>query len=224
MKRLFNRKNYTREVLLILAVALIWNCGSYALARLIAGSWRHYDMTTAIDRLIPLVPWTIIVYFGCYLFWGVNYCLCAMQDRTSRDRFFCADALAKLVCFALFLLVPTTNVRPEIIGETMWDHLMRLLYRIDSADNLFPSIHCLVSWLCWIGVRKRSDIPAVYRRFSFVATVAVCISTLTTYQHVIADVFAAVLIAEACYYFAGCEKVRDVYSAMIGKMKKLLRV
>lgn len=42
---------------------------------------------------------------------------------------------------------------------------MRLLYWIDAADNLFPSIHCLVSWLCWIGVRRRRDIPYGYSFF-----------------------------------------------------------
>ena len=29
---------------------------------------------------------------------------------------------------------------------------MRVLYRVDEADNLFPSIHCLTSAFCFIAV------------------------------------------------------------------------
>lgn len=40
---------------------------------------------------------------------------------------------------------------------------MRFVYAVDAADNLFPSIHCLVSWFCYIGLRGRRDIPVWYR-------------------------------------------------------------
>ena len=131
--------------------------------------------------------------------------------------------LAKAVCFLLFLLIPTTNVRPEITGKSVWDALMKLLYSIDAADNLFPSIHCLNSWLCWIGVRKNREIPAAYRYFSLVVAVAVCISTLTTKQHVIADVIGGVLLAELSYLIAGRQKVCALYSAGISKLSNRLR-
>ena len=179
-------------------------------------------MITSIDRLVPFLPWTISVYWGCFLFWGINYSLCAAQGGKERDRFFCADALAKGICFALFLLIPTTNIRPEIIGETIWDALMKLLYSVDAADNLFPSIHCLVSWLCWIGIRKRKDISILYRHFSLVMAVAVCISTLTTRQHVIADVMGGVVLAEISYFLAGYQKVCEYYSAGISMIKRKL--
>lgn len=212
------------ENTLILLLAFFWNIGVYSGVRLITGSWPHYDMTTCIDELIPFVPWTVWIYFGCYLFWVVNYVICVKQKETERDRFFCADFLAKGMCLLLFLLVPTTNVRPVVQGETIWDMLMRLLYQVDSADNLFPSIHCIVSWLCWIGVRKRKDIPIVYRVFSFVVAAAVCVSTLTTKQHVIMDVFVGIMLAEVCYYAAGLPKVVRLYSGLISKIKQLLKI
>ena len=179
-------------------------------------------MTTAIDKLVPFLPWTVSIYFGCYLFWCINYYLCAVQERPERDRFFCADTLSKGICFVLFLLIPATNIRPEIVGDTVWDILMKLLYQIDAADNLFPSIHCLVSWFCWIGVRKRKDIPVLYRYFSLAMAVAVCISTLTTRQHVIADVIGGVALAEVSYILAGYAKVRRYYSNSIFLIKSKL--
>ena len=85
-------------------------------------------MTTGFERKIPLLPWTIVIYFGCYVFWAVNYFLCAAQDTRERNRFFLADLFAKGVCFVLFLVLPTTNVRPEIGGNGVFDQMMRFLY------------------------------------------------------------------------------------------------
>ena len=219
MKMILKTKHNFRETAFILALTILWNEAVYLGARQIAQSWHHYDMTTYIDRLVPFLSWTVSIYFGCYLFWCINYYLWATQERTERDRFFCADFLAKGFCFLLFLLIPTTNIRPEVTGDTVWDNLMKLLYRIDAADNLFPSIHCLVSWFCWIGVRRRKDIPMLYRHFSLAMAVAVCISTLTTRQHVVADVVGGVALAEASFLLAGWAQICKVYTTGISWIK-----
>lgn len=216
----FLKNNKRTETLLVLLLTVVWNQSVYYGARWITGSWKHYDMTASFDSLVPFVPWTIIIYFGCYLFWAVNYYLCAIQPQEERNRFFCADVLAKTICLLIFLLLPTTNIRPEIVGNSVWDNLMRLLYQIDAADNLFPSIHCLVSWFCWIGVRKRKEIPWAYRYFSLIAALAVCISTLTTRQHVMYDVFSGILIAEGCYFLSGFAKIRAPYTYIISVLLK----
>lgn len=211
-----------KERILVCLLALLWNEVVYIGARWIARGFHHYDLTLSIDALVPFLPWTVSIYFGCYLFWAVNYYLCAKQADAERDRFFCADALAKSVCLLFFILLPTTNVRPEITGNELWDMGMKLLYSIDAADNLFPSIHCLNSWLCWVGVRKNKAVPFIYRWISFVLAVAVCITTLTTRQHVIADVISGVFLAEVCYCITGREKVRNVYGSMISFLKRKL--
>ena len=94
-------------------------------------------------------------------------------------------------------------VRPEIEGTTVFDWLLRLTYFFDAADNLFPSIHCFVSWLCWIGVRGKKEIPKWYRIVSLLMAVFICISTLTVKQHVIADVPAGIALAELSYFLSG---------------------
>ena len=215
MKRNLKLLSATSEPVILLALAFIWNLIAYTGARMIAFSWPHHDITTALDQRIPLVPWTVLIYFGCYAVWGINYYLCAMQDKPARDRFFCADTISRIVCFVIYLVFPTTTVRPEITEGGVWGGLMKLLYWVDSADNLFPSIHCLISWFCWIGVRKRKDISAAYRWFSFVVALAVCVSTVTTKQHVLIDIAGGVLLAEICYYIAGFAKVSAVYGRFV---------
>lgn len=222
MKLNLKKKPEFIEIILLCALALFWNEVAYLGGRWIAQGWYHYDLTLSIDAFVPFLPWTISIYFGCYLFWAINYYLCAKQPEAERYRFFCADVLGKVVCFLVFLLLPTTNVRPEITGNGLWDMGMKLLYWIDAADNLFPSIHCFNSWLCWAGVRKNKAVPAVYRWLSLVFAVAVCISTLTTRQHVIVDVISGIFLAEVCYCIAGLEKVRNIYGSFISWIKRKL--
>ena len=69
--------------------------------------------------------------------------------------FFTADLISRRVCLIIFLAYPTTNTRPVIEGSGFWDLLAGWLYSIDAADNLFPSIHCLVSWFCFLGIKDQ---------------------------------------------------------------------
>lgn len=199
------------------------NMLAYYGGRFLAKNLPHIEMETAIDRMIPLVPWTLSIYFGCYVIWIINYILIAREDRESVCRFFAADVVARLVCFVFFLCLPTANVRPEITGDGFWNEGMRFLYQMDNADNLFPSIHCLTSWFSYIGIRGREEIPRWYRAFSCAAAVAVFLSTLTTKQHVLADVAAGVLLAEITWWAAGHTRLADSYKKMLGKLYNLGR-
>ena len=192
--------SYGRRPLL---TALILNMSVYWGARLIAGRWPHFILETAIDRTIPLLPWTVTVYFGSFLFWAVNYILAVRLSKDRAWRFLAADALGKLTCFVLFLALPTTNIRPDLPASGLFAPVMEFLYAVDRPDNLFPSIHCFNSWMCWAGVRSRQEVPAGYRAFSLVMTLAVAVSTLTTKQHVLADAAAGVILAEACWQILG---------------------
>ena len=189
------------------------NALAYDGTRLVTANMVHYNLSNRLDDQIPLIPWTVVIYFGCYVLWIVNYILGCRQERKTAFRFISADFLAKIICMICFVIFPTTNVRPIISGNTIWDVGMRLLYRMDAADNLFPSIHCLTSWFCYIAVRENDKIPLWYRRFSAFAAVLVFISTLTTKQHVLIDVVAGVALAEGCYYFVKKSKFALKYES-----------
>lgn len=198
-----------------LILAFSFNTAVYAGARLIAGEWHHYNIESSLDREIPFWPPAAAVYLGCYLFWIVNYILIARQEKEEVCRFFWSDFLSRIVCFVFFLLFPTTNVRPFVEPEGFWNQVMCWLYSIDAADNLFPSIHCLVSWFCYIGIRGKKDIPVWYRGFSLIMALMVCVSTLLTKQHVIVDVIGGVLLAEICFYAGKKKEVPNFYRRLL---------
>ena len=89
-----------------LSAALAMNLISYSAAKLLISGRPHSDLTIGIDSFFPFIPWTVVLYLGCFLFWAVNYCTCSLSGRPGSDRLFCADILAKTVCFLLFIPRP----------------------------------------------------------------------------------------------------------------------
>ena len=175
-------KALSKENLLLLLFSAPFNFAIYYLARYLAKARYHYCLLTPIDEMIPLIPWTIIFYWGCYVVWVINYCY-----------------IGETICFIIMIIFPTIMPRPEILGTDFFSRMVNAQYTIDAADNLFPSIHCFVSYLCWIGVRNNPNIPKWYQNTSFVLAILVFISTLTVKQHVIVDVFASVIVAQIAY-------------------------
>lgn len=188
------------EKALGLITLLLLNCVVYWGAMAINSRRELLDITTVFDRWLPFDSRWVVVYLGSYLFWAVNYIL--LSQGTDWYRVMTAEIVAKLVCGAFFLLIPATNIRPENLGSGIWDRVMGAVYAMDQPTNLFPSIHCLESWICYRALGKRLDVPKWYRDFSAVFAVLVCISTLLTKQHVLADVLAGVFLAEGVLYFS----------------------
>ena len=217
---IFVRLGLPRWGWLGLFAAFAWNILVFVGTKPIIGSWRHYTMETPLDRAIPLLPWTLIIYFGAFAFWAVNYILTVRQGEDRARRFLTADIFAKTVCLVFFLALPTTNTRPPVEGESRWYAGMRFLYAIDTPENLFPSIHCLASWLCYIGVRRQKSVPLWYRIFSCAMAVAVFFSTLTTKQHVLADVAGGAVLAEISWLVAGHTSLPRRYGRMLERLSR----
>lgn len=183
-----------------LICCFLWNSLIYTGTQLAMKNAYHYDLTTDLDRKIPFVKEWVLVYVICFAFWAVNYILILREGREKWFRFMAADMLSRLVCGVFFIFLPTTNVRPEVTGDGFISWLMRFIYRMDMPTNLFPSIHCLVSWFCFIGIRKSTKVPGWYKAFSCVFALMVCASTQFTKQHYLVDVVAGLLLAELFWF------------------------
>lgn len=179
-----------------LLLCVIVNFSVYSGARLFYTDRVFHDLTSNLDDRIPVVPIFIVFYLGSYFFWIFNYILVSRVSKDNCYRLAISDLLGKLTCFIIYITYPTTNIRPDITTSGVFANLLKFLYNTDAANNLFPSIHVLVSWYCFVGLRNNKTIPAWYRYFSLFMAVMISISTLTTKQHVIVDVIAGVVLAE----------------------------
>lgn len=199
-----NKRSFvTKDLLVRIAAALAVNLAAYYGGRLLSAKAPHRCLETALDRAIPLLPWMIFFYWIGFIFWIVSYAQGMTLEKGGRGRFLTAHILGEIVCFLFFVLLPTTMARPAVEGRGLGAMLLRLTYRLDSADNLFPSIHCFASWLSWIGVRGDKRVPLKYRGLSLFLALAVSASTLAVKQHVAVDAAAGILLAELSYLAAG---------------------
>ena len=181
-----------------LGFSLLTNQLAYWLGRLLGQGRSHVNMACTLDAHIPFLTWTVIVYLSFFLFWFLMSCYFALRGGSEGERFFCALLLVNIGCFLFYVSV--------------WDAVLGSLYRVDAPDNLFPSMHCAISWLCWVAGRRKKDVPPVLRGFSLFAAAAICISTLTTKQHVLADLVAGIIFAEVGYWLSGAEQFSRLYS------------
>ena len=117
------------------------------LLQVLGWSLPMHDMTAAFDRAFPFSPVWVFVYVAAFPFWIYQYSVVAKESRSLCYRLVAADFAAKVICLLFFVLLPTHNVRPplETGGFTGW--AMRTIWLLDTPTNLFPSIHCFVSWL-----------------------------------------------------------------------------
>ncbi len=203
---------------LLPVIAFVWNQTVYNCSNLLVGNAPHYDCTTALDRITPFLPCSVLVYYFSFLYFAIVFLWIARRNRALAYRFFAADLLAKTICLPFFLLLPTTNVRPVVAGGSLWLDMVRLLYRMDAPTNLFPSIHCLLSWLCWLGVRDAPESTTGMKRAALLTAIAICASTLMTKQHVIIDVFGGIAAAELSYRLAESPRILRAYAGMADRI------
>lgn len=188
------------EILLPLIITFLVNSAVYWGAPELTGSRTFHDLSGPMDDFVPLIPEFLLIYFGCYIFWVVNYTIVAVREGEQKYRFFTADFYARIICLCFFVFFPTTNTRPELAGSGIFIEGMRFLYQVDAPVNLFPSIHCMASWFCCIGLRGDNRIPKWYKILSKVIAIAVFISTLATKQHVFVDIIGGVAVAEITWF------------------------
>lgn len=181
-----------------LILVLIANCTAYY-APMIARVHPKFDFSVALDSRIPVIPAFAYIYIAAFAFWTLNYIIICRQSRALTRRLCFADMFSKLVCVICFLFIPSTMAQPdsgELHGVGAW--LLKLIYLIDEPMNLLPSIHCLVSWLCFrpLLAREAKNVPTAYKAVSFLVAMLICLSTLYTRQHVILDWITGVAVAE----------------------------
>ena len=87
-----------------LIMALLCNFAVYSGCNALTRNWNLHSLAIPLDKQIPLIPWTIVIYFGCYIFWIINYILIYRRSREYAYRFFVADFLSRIVCLVFFML------------------------------------------------------------------------------------------------------------------------
>lgn len=210
-----NKKHMNRIIprytIVPLICALLLQFLVYDGAKLLMMGVPHYNFEYGLDLVIPFLPWTVSIYIGAFLYWVIAIVVILRGGKDNAFRFLCAHMVSLLVALVFFLFLPTTNTRSIPVGGGFWEWGMRLLYALDTPDNLFPSLHCELSWLCWRALRPVPGVSKFWKGFALVFTLLVFVSTLTTKQHILIDVAGGWLLAELAFLACGNRRFTGLF-------------
>lgn len=151
-------------------------------------------LETALDRAIPFVPASILVYSSVY--GAALIPLFVVRCPRLMRRAALAYAIVLTLAFGTYLIFPVSGVAlrppPAAIPEGFFGWGLRTTYAIDPPNNLFPSLHlasaALSAAIAWYARRA-------YGLLTFLGMLAIGVSTWTVKQHFVADSVAALVCA-----------------------------
>ncbi len=104
-----------------------------------------------------------------------------------------------IIIFAIYYFYPVYMLRQEYQGPLLADKLMRRIVGMDDPANCFPSNHCALATLGYIGV----EISSASRRVKYstlILTILVCLSTVLVGQHYWIDIPTGIAVSILTYF------------------------
>ena len=178
---------------------------AYYGSQFINKNYYAHDLTIPfIDNSVPLVTFFIVFYILSYPWWIISPIIVAHTNKKRFYNWIIALMICYVICGVIYIFLPTTITRPVIENKNVFDWLNNFIYLNDNPEraiNLFPSFHCLISWFCFIGVRKQKNITKGYRLLALIFAILICLSTQFVKQHYIVDLISGIVLAEVVFYF-----------------------
>ena len=175
---------------------------------------HNYLPMTWIDRHVPLVPYSVLIYISEYFYFAFVYILLRQHDNI--NKFLYSFFLLQVFSCTIFAVYPTVYPRENfpIPSDTpAW--LMATwawLRHVDTPGNCFPSLHVssvyLSAFAFWTDGQKK-----MFWVF-FIWSTLIAMSTLTTKQHYLADILSGLGLAILFYrWFHLKQEYQRVYGA-----------
>lgn len=157
-----------------------------------------------IDQLIPFCEYFIVPY----LFWFIYLILtaiyfvvfCKDDKEVKKISYSFITGMSIFLCVSLFF--PNGHMlRPSLYGDGIFISCVKFLYSIDTATNVFPSMHVFCSVAAAIALLRQNELTKK-RGFKLaieITTILIVLSTCFLKQHSVIDVFGALLLNGICY-------------------------
>ena len=201
-------------------VSLVLNMCAYFGTRLFTDSLYHYDWSIPLDHNLPLVPFFAIPYVLAYIPWIVGVIIIVRDNKELCYKIMTAEQIAKFICLIFFVFWPTEIIRPAITGDSFSECLTRLVYHLDEPNNLFPSIHCLLSWIVFRGTVKCKKTGIWIKIFMFAQAIIVFASVVLIKQHVVVDIIGGIAAVEIGIFVSEKLKLYKIYYSLEAYLKK----
>lgn len=186
------------KILLPLLIGLILSISFYYLDWRNALLWKSgvkfYILDTKLDLLIPFVPGFVWIYVLYYIFCFTP--IIVINNMDTFRRIALGYLLEGMISFIVFLFYPTRMIRPDIIGNSLSDKLLTIVYNTDPGFNVFPSLHVANSlFVALIFYRYNKKIGLVFLTIALLISVSI----FFVKQHYLVDFIGGAIEAVGVY-------------------------
>lgn len=180
-----------------MVVFVVWAI-LYFTAAHVTEPMKARTFSDSILERLPMKPELAAVYLGVHVFGLIPFCVLP-ELRLLRRHLLGAVLIVGLSAIA-WVALPVRLDRPPIPPENMtfgaW--LLRGVHGFDPTTNCFPSAHCAIAVYAAIGLRFGRSLRLFI--WGIITAIMICISTVLTRQHYVADVASGALLAAIAAY------------------------
>ncbi|MDR1206116.1 MAG: phosphatase PAP2 family protein [Peptococcaceae bacterium] len=162
----------------------------------------RYFVDMKIDDYIPFTPFFVIPYLSWFIYMAIVLSYFFIYSRADfiRAGFFILCGMSiSMLCYTLF---PYGNqLRPEIVGHSPAQRILRFVYDLDPPNNCLPSIHVLNTMGIHFAILRSPKFVHMKKLkfLSGVLMILICLSTVLIKQHSAADVILAAVLGMILY-------------------------
>ena len=188
------RRRYTTiAVVFYLVWVVLFVCEGFVAVRL-----PTHDLTTSLDRHLPVIPQFVWFYVLCYLFPFTP--ILVVRDWHRMNIALISVALCTLMAFVGHLALPVAFPRP-VLGTGYSDRFVQFIYENDfrpGAQN-FPSLHVAIAWTIYFACR-RQGLGALREAAVLAIACLIIASTVLIRQHLVVDLAGGTVLAFAVWF------------------------
>lgn len=198
MKEFYSKYNESIKKLLIFFV--VYMIGFLFLENRV--SYRMVYTDSIIDSYIPFNEYFVIPYLLWFLFIGLGFCYFVFIDQSGFQRTCFYLFSGMLIALLVYIIFPNgQSLRVNLNNDNIFQYLVSLIYSVDPAVNVCPSIHVYNSIMMMASLYKSEMFKE--RKWlvmsCFILTVLICMSTLLIKQHAFIDVICAIVLCIVIY-------------------------
>ncbi|MCS6993752.1 MAG: phosphatase PAP2 family protein [Anaerolineales bacterium] len=156
-----------------------------------------YNLKTALDAYIPIIPEFVIPYLLFLPFWAGAFLWAAMKmEETLFRALMTASIFATSIATLIYFVFPTYTERPLIEATDWAARFLQTLYSHDEVFNAFPSGHVLYTTLIALFGSLWKPRWSLWLHGSVALVIA---STLFTGQHHLLDPIGGLALGWGSY-------------------------
>lgn len=157
-----------------------------------------YDLTTDLDRVLPLIKIFIIPYMTLWFFLAFCFVYLCFKNRSVYYKIMITLCLCYVVAFITYYFFQTTVARPVVTGNDILSKLILFTYNSDQPYNCFPSIHVITAYLAIKGINATNTAKRIKLPVNVIGFLII-ISTEFVKQHVIMDIFFGIILCNVFF-------------------------